>query len=174
AHVPVPIAHKKGRADSRPARPSWPVTDPGSVAAASRCGWTRRSTCRRSTGPTAAEVRLLQMRDRVDVTQLAVLDPEHVRVRRTAAAVGPAGTEGAPHHYGAQHFIDHKTTVGDVHARWHARLAGVLRRVAAGEHAALDALAGIAPWHQVDLRLEEGVEIGVGRIHQRRARVATV
>src|SRR6185369_17569136 len=50
---------------------------------------------RRRLARAALEILLEQMRERVHVTQLAVLDPEQVRVGRAGAAVRAAGAERA-------------------------------------------------------------------------------
>src|SRR5690606_35659427 len=110
-----------------------------------------------------AEIRLQQVRERVHVAQLAVLDPEEVRIRSTAAAGRSAGPERAERDDRADHLVDDEAPVRDVHPARHADLAAVVRGAAARVHAAFDADAGEAPGHEVDLPLEERVEVRIGR-----------
>src|SRR6187399_2345892 len=82
-------------------------------------------------GTAAAEACLEQVRERVDVAQFAVLDPEEMGIRRAAAAVGAAGAEGAVDHDRPHRLVDDEAAVGDVHAARHADIAAVHRRTVA-------------------------------------------
>src|SRR5690606_25173027 len=96
----------------------------GTALTAARCG-----TALTSAGAAcaaAAEVRLQQVRQRVHVAQLAVLDAEQVRVGCAAAAVRAARAEGAERDDRAHDRIDDETTVRDVHAARHARIATIV------------------------------------------------
>ncbi len=106
------------------------------------------------------------------VTQLAVLHAEQMAVRRAAAAARRARAERAEHLHRAEHLIHHEAPIGDVHAGRNADLAAVRRRTFAGVRAALDAHAGEAPRHEIELLLEERIEIRVGRGNERAARRA--
>src|SRR4029077_4119558 len=72
---------------------------------------------------TAPERRLEQVRERMHVAQLAVLDPEQVRVGGAAAAVRAAGAERAEHDDRPRDLVDDEAPVCDVHATRHADLA---------------------------------------------------
>src|SRR5580693_3969251 len=73
----------------------------------SHCLWTRPKLLLVTRWPTfalptaARAIRLQEMRQRVDVTQLAVLDAEEVRIGRSTAAVRGACSERAERHHGS-------------------------------------------------------------------------
>src|SRR5215813_10147796 len=98
------------------------------------------------------------MRQRVDETQPAILDSEEVRIWRPAASGRGAGAESAEGHHSSNRLVDDETPVRDVHAAWHAYLAGIIRGSLAGMHAAFGAVAGVTPWHEVHFPLEECVQ----------------
>src|SRR5688572_6933128 len=142
--------------------------------------WTLRATIALAAGalavvvrPTAAaaERRLQQMRERVHVAELAVLDAEQVRIGRTAPAIRPAGAERAVDDDGADGFVHDEAAIHDVHTARHADLAAIGWRILARVHAAFDAHARKAPWDLVDLPLEKRVEVRVGGADERFARV---
>src|SRR5262245_22734609 len=82
---------------------------------------------RRSTPlATATEIRLQQMRQCMDVAQLAVLYAEEMSIGRTAAAVCVAGAEGAERHNRTDCRVHHEASVGDVHTTRDADIATVL------------------------------------------------
>src|SRR5665213_4218684 len=112
------------------------------------------------------------MRQGVDVMELAVLDTEEVGVGRSAAAWGGAGAESTEGHYGANRFVDHEAAVHNVHAARDANVAGIVLSSLAGAHAALGAVAGVTPRHQVLFPFEKRIQVSVRRGHQRVACVA--
>src|SRR6185312_269606 len=97
----------------------------------------------------AAEVGLQQVRQRMHITQLAVLDTEQMAVGCTAAAVGTTRAECAEHLHRAEHLIDHEVAIDDIDPAGHSHLATVGRGVFAGVGAALGSLAGEAPGNTV-------------------------
>src|ERR1700679_3633754 len=113
-------------------------------------------------GGAAGAVRLQQVRQRVDETQLAVFDAEEVRIRRSAAAGGGAGAEGAERHYGSDRLIHNEVAVGDIDATRYADLTGIVRTSAARMHATLGAVAGGTPGDEIHPGFKERVEVGVG------------
>ena len=74
----------------------------------------------------AAERRLQQVRQRVHVAQLAVLDAEQMRIGRAAAAIRAAGAERAVHDDRADHLVHDEAPVRDVDAARHADLAAIV------------------------------------------------
>ncbi len=115
------------------------------------------------------------MRDRMDVTQLAVLDAEEVRIGRTAAAGCVSGAEGAERDDSADCRVHHEAAVRDVHTARDADVTAVIRGSFAGMHAAaFRAVAGVAPRHQILFLFKKRIEIGIGGSDQRVARIALV
>src|SRR4030095_9293856 len=102
---------------------------------------TGRAT-RPAAGTTAAEVRLQQMRQRVDVAQLAVLHSEEMRIGRAAAAADAPRAEGAAHHHGPDGLVDQRAAVGDVDAARHTDVAAVSGGAVARVH---PTFGGISP-----------------------------
>src|ERR1700722_17245480 len=112
------------------------------------------------------------MGQRVDVMQLAILDTEEVGVGCSTAAWGRAGAESTVGHYGSHGLVDHEVAVHNVHAARYANVAGILRSSLAGAHAALGAIEGETPRHQVLFALEKRIQVRVRPGVQRVARVA--
>src|SRR5215831_17788603 len=109
------------------------VSSPFSVAASTRAA--------AGTTPTAPEVRLRQMRQRVHVVELAVFDAEEVAVGRAAAAVGVARAERAEHLDRADGLVDDEPTVGDVHAARDTDVTAVGRGPVSGMRTAFGTVA---------------------------------
>src|SRR5438874_940893 len=79
-------------------------------------------------------IRLQQMRQSVDETQLAVLDSEEVGIWRTAASGGGASAECAEGHHSSNRLVNDEVPVRDVDAARHANLTGIVRGSPAGVH----------------------------------------
>src|SRR5262252_7541087 len=109
-----------------------------------------RTIARRTTTSAATtEIRLQKVRQRVDVVQLAVFDPEEMTVRCAAAAVHASRAERTEHLDRADRLVDDEAAVGDVHAARNADVAAIGGRTGAGVRAAFSAIARIAPRDQI-------------------------
>src|SRR5262245_34623675 len=73
----------------------------------SAAGSARSSSCTPlPTALSATEIRLQQMRQRMHITQLAILYPKEMRIWCASAAVCVSGAEGAEHHDRTDRGID--------------------------------------------------------------------
>src|SRR5262249_17974561 len=123
---------------------------------------------------TATKIRLQQMRECVDVSQLAILHSEQMCVRRTAAALYVSCAERTEHHDRPDRWVHHKAAVGDVHTTWDTDITAVLRHTSARMCSSFGAVAGVPPRHEVFFLFKKRVEVSIGSGDQRVARIALV
>jgi hypothetical protein len=108
-------------------KPHWSQPIPSKSLLIVRCTFALTERPAFALGATARAIRLQQMRQRVDVAQLPVLDAEEVGVGRSAAAVRASRPERAEDHYGANGFVNDEVPVRNIDAARHADLAGIIR-----------------------------------------------
>src|ERR1700683_2790741 len=94
------------------------------------------------------------VRQGVHVTQLAVLYSKQVGIGQSADA------KSAERHDRSRRLVNDEAPGYDIHAGRHADRAAVVRGAFAGADTAFGTVAGLSPWHQVELLFQKSVQVG--------------